>query len=87
MQGALLNAYLADAEDDLVTLAPLPGTTGHGGDELANSGACCPSGSCCASGSCCQSGSACVTADEDTGERRSRRTAAASEKRLWPVPV
>jgi hypothetical protein len=90
MQGSLLNAYLADAEDDLVTLAPLPGTTGHAGadSEHANSGACCPSGSCCASGSCCQSGSACVTADEDAGARRGRRTAAAShEKRLWPVPV
>lgn len=88
LEDALLNDYFDDADEDLVTLAPLPGTTHAGGmAEVANSGACCPSGSCCASGSCCQSGSACVTVDEDTGARRRRAGSAAREKRLWPVPV
>jgi hypothetical protein len=91
LDGPLVRAHWGAAQDDLVTLAPLPGAMAGSisfGNDVAASGACCPSGSCCASGSCCPSGSiACVNVDEDTTgavrDRRSRRF----EKRLWPVPV
>jgi hypothetical protein len=90
LDGSFLQAYLTDAEDDVVTLAPLPGagTVMTASGEVAQSGGCCPSGSCCVSGSCCQSGSACVTVDEETSRGRRRGAArAAGQKRLWPIPV
>lgn len=90
LDSPFLQAYLAEAEDDVVVLAALPGagTVMTASGEVAQSGGCCPSGSCCASGSCCQSGSACVTVDEDTGRGRRRGGARASgEKRLWPIAV
>jgi hypothetical protein len=96
LEGALVQAHRTSAEDDIVTLAPLPGAfngLASFNSDVAQSGACCPSGSCCASGSCCQSYSACVSVDEDEarrGTRDVRRDAAGvagREKRLWPIPV
>ena len=88
LQGSLVQAHFASAEDDVVTLAPLAGTLNglaSFNSDVAQSGACCPSGSCCASGSCCQSYSACVTMDEDN--RRDAVGVTRREKRLWPIPV
>jgi hypothetical protein len=92
LESTFLQSDFAEAEDDVITLAPLPGgpVVTSFGQEVAQSGGCCPSGSCCASGSCCQSGSACVTVDEDTTRNRHRRRNGAgvsNEKRLWPIPV
>src|SRR5262245_53934796 len=88
LEGSLVRAHVASAEDDGVTLAPLPGTLNglaSFNSDVAQSGAWCPSGSCCASGSCCQSYSACVTVDEDN--RRDAVGVTRREKRLWPIPV
>jgi len=88
LEGSLVQAHLASAEEDVVTLAPLPGSLNglaSFNSDVAQSGACCPSGSCCASGSCCQSYSACVTVDEDN--RRDSLGVMRREKRLWPIPV
>ena len=96
LEGRLVEAHLAAADDDSVTLTVLPGgaTVTTFGSEVAQSGACCPSGSCCASGSCCQSYSACIALDDERGGDAAQDryfTGAAStrarEKRLWPIPI